>query len=100
LIRIAKYLPVTLRSLYIKKASSVCQLYQLHNVVVPANYLGNVDKCAEILCSIMDGEDAKGLHELIEIGTLLSLSTAEILIQCITYAVQKEQVAKVEEVIG
>jgi hypothetical protein len=99
LIRVSQYLPIELKSVYIKQASSICQLYQLYRVVVFAHKLGNVEQTSAILRSIIDADGEKSIFELIEMGTLLMLSKEEIFILLIIYFVEKQRVERVEQVV-
>lgn len=100
LIMISLHLPIKLRSLYAKKASSVSQLYQLHQVVVFADKLGNVEECSKILCSIMDKNVEKSILDLIEIGALLLLSKEDVVIRLILHFTKKELVDSVADIIS
>lgn len=82
-----------------KQASSVCQLYELHKVVVFADQLGNVDETSGILCSLLASDEEKSLYELIETGTLLLLSREEIFVRLLLYFVEKEHVERVEQIM-
>jgi hypothetical protein len=99
LIRIAQQLPIALKSQYIQKASSVCQLYALYQVVVFADKLGNIKECSKILSQLLDVNNEKCIRELIEIGSFLSLSTEQVLIHAILYFVNLERVDRIREVI-
>ncbi|KAI6189773.1 WD40-repeat-containing domain-containing protein [Aphelenchoides bicaudatus] len=52
LIKISQYLTADLKASYVKKATLICQLYELYRVVVFADKLNNTDECAQTLISI------------------------------------------------
>jgi hypothetical protein len=100
LIQISQHLPIALKSQYVKKATLVCQLYELYNVVAFADKLGNVGECAQVLISLGEDNDEASLFDIIEVGSLFSLSKEDVVIQLIVYYVQNDVVGRVENIFA